>query len=155
MYERGVQGCHSEFNDEESGIVKLKIPWKNVTIPRNDVPKKRAIPVSKLRAFFNVIPYRSILTNPLTEVGKDVVLISFCLCGLNAVDIFNTEKDQYVNGIFHYEPQKTRKTRANKGYFEILLSAKSLYHIFDVKIATNCIKYNNQSLFFTFFLQIE
>ena len=41
------------------------------------------------------------------------------MCGLNAVDIFNAKKDQYVNGIFHYERQKTRMSRADRGYFEI------------------------------------
>jgi hypothetical protein len=41
------------------------------------------------------------------------------MCGLNAVDIFNAKKNQYVDGIFSYERQKTRKTRADKGYFEI------------------------------------
>jgi hypothetical protein len=35
------------------------------------------------------------------------------------VDIFNAKKDQYVNGIFHYERRKTRNTRADKGYFEV------------------------------------
>ena len=108
-----------EFNDEELGIVKLKYPWAKVKIPKSDVPQKRAIPASKLRAFFNVVPDRSRFTNPLMEVGQDVALISFCLCGLNSVDIFNAKKDQYVNGIFHYERQKTRMTRSDKGYFEI------------------------------------
>lgn len=92
-----------EFNDEELGIKKLKNPWANVTIPRSDIPEKRAIPASKLRAFFNVVPDRSRFTNPLMEVGQDVALISFGMCGLNAVDIFNAKKDQYLNGIFHYE----------------------------------------------------
>ena len=108
-----------DFNDEELGIVKLKNPWAKVKIPKSDVPQKRAIPASKLRAFFNVIPDRSRFTNPLMELGQDVALISFCLCGLNSVDIFNAKKDQYMNGIFHYERQKTRMTRADKGYFEI------------------------------------
>ena len=108
-----------EFNDEERGIVKLKNPWKNVRIPKSDVPEKRAIPASKLRAFFNVVPDRSRFTNPLMEVGQDVALISFCMCGLNAVDIFNAKKDQYNNGIFHYERQKTRSVRSDRGYFEV------------------------------------
>ena len=108
-----------EFNDEELGIVKIKNPWGNVTIPRSDIPEKRAIPASKLRAFFNVVPDRSRFTNPLMEVGQDVALISFGMCGLNAVDIFNAKKDQYVNGIFHYERQKTKKTRSDNGYFEV------------------------------------
>ena len=108
-----------EFNDEELGIVKLKNPWTNVSIPKSDIPEKRAITASMLRKFFNVVPDRSRFTNPLMEVGQDVALISFCMCGLNAVDIFNAKKEQYVNGIFHYERQKTRMSRSDKGYFEI------------------------------------
>ncbi|SUB95044.1 Uncharacterised protein [Prevotella intermedia] len=100
-----------EFNDEELGINKIKNPWGNVVIPRSDIPEKRAIPASMLRKFFNVVPDRSRFTNPLMEVGQDVALISFCMCGLNAVDIFNAKKEQYVNGIFHYERQKTRMSR--------------------------------------------
>ena len=108
-----------EFNDEEQGIIRLKNPWGNVTIPRGDVPEKRAIPASMLRKFFSIVPDRSRFTNPLMELGQDVALISFCLCGLNAVDIFNAKKDQYVNGIFHYERQKTRNSRSDRGYFEV------------------------------------
>lgn len=108
-----------EFNDEELGIIKIKNPWGNVVIPRSDVPEKRAIPASMLRKFFNVVPDRSRFTNPLMEVGQDVALISFCMCGLNAVDIFNAKKEQYENGIFHYERQKTRMSRSDKGYFEV------------------------------------
>ena len=78
-----------EFNDEELGITKLKNPWTNVKIPRSDIPEKRVIPASKLRAFFNVVPDRSRFTNPLMEVGQDVALISFGMCGFNAVDIFH------------------------------------------------------------------
>ena len=108
-----------EFNDAELGTVKIKNPWGNVTIRSSDIPEKRAIPASKLRAFFNVVPDRSRFTNPLMEVGQDVALISFGMCGLNAVDIFNAKKDQYVNGIFHHERQKTNKTRSDNGYFEV------------------------------------
>lgn len=108
-----------EYNDEERGIIKLMNPWSKVKIPRSDTPEKRAISASMLRKFFNVLPDRSRFTYPLMEVGQDVALISFCMCGLNAVDIFNAKKDQYVNGIFHYERQKTKKTRSDKAYFEI------------------------------------
>jgi hypothetical protein len=87
------------------------------------VPDKRAIPASKLRAFFNVGPDRSRFTNPLMEVGQDVALISFCMCGLNAVDIFNAKKDQYDGCIFHYERQKTRSARSDRGYFEVRVPA--------------------------------
>ena len=108
-----------EFNDEERGIIKLRNPWGNVTIPRSDEPEKRAIPTSLLRKFFNVVPDRSRFTNPLMEVGQDVALMSFCLCGMNAVDIFFVKKSEYYNGILHYERHKVKNCRADKGYFEV------------------------------------
>ena len=108
-----------EFNDEEQGIVRLKNPWSNVKIPKADEPVKRAIPASMLRKFFNVVPDRSRFSHPLMEVGQDVALISFCMCGLNAIDIFYAEKNQYVDGIFHYERRKTRFSRSDNGYFEV------------------------------------
>lgn len=108
-----------EYNDEELGIIKIKNPWSKIVIPKADIPEKRAISASMLRKFFNVVPDRSRFTHPLMELGQDVALISFCMCGLNAVDIFNAEKGQYVDGIFHYERRKTRNSRSDKGYFEV------------------------------------
>lgn len=113
------KAAFKEFNDEELGIIKIKNPWGNVVIPRSDIPEKRAIPASMLRKFFNVVPDRSRFTHPLMELGQDVALMSFCMCGINAADIFNAEKGQYVDGIFHYERRKTRNSRADKGYFEV------------------------------------
>ena len=108
-----------EYNNEEQGFIRLKNPWGNVKIPRSDEPEKRAIPASMLRKFFNVVPDRSRFTNPLMEMGQDVALMSFCLCGMNAIDIFCVKKSEYYNGILHYERHKVRNCRADKGYFEV------------------------------------
>ena len=117
-----------EFNDEEQGIARLKNPWGNVTIPRSDIPEKRAIPASMLRKFFNVVPDRSRFTNPLMEVGQDVALISFCLCGLNAVDIFNAEKDQYVTSALPSAATSVIVTCSNvgSGLFFLLIASHSI-----------------------------
>lgn len=122
-----------DFNDEERGLIKLKNPWGNVKIPKSDIPEQRAIPASMIRKFFNVVPDRSRYSFPLMEVGQDVALISFCMCGLNSVDMFVAKKDQYKDGIFHYERQKTRTVRSDRGYlryeFQNFLSRllKSIY----------------------------
>lgn len=108
-----------EYNDEERGIIIMKNPWKNVTIPKSDESEKRAIPVSLIRQFFQYIPEESRYRHPLREVAQDFALISFCMCGLNAADIFYAEKDQYVDGIFHYNRRKTKGARADNAYFEV------------------------------------
>ena len=108
-----------EYNDEERGIQLIANPWPKITIPKEDTPNKRAISPNMLRKFFAVVPDFSRFTHPLQELGQDVALISFCMCGINSVDLFYAEKSQYHEGIFHYNRRKTRKARSDNAYFEI------------------------------------
>ena len=108
-----------DYNDEEKGIQLITNPWSKISIPQCDTPNKRAISPNMLRKFFTVVPDFSRFTHPLQELGQDVALISFCMCGINSVDLFYAEKSQYHDGIFHYNRRKTRKTRSDNAYFEI------------------------------------
>ena len=108
-----------EYNDEERGIQLITNPWPKITIPKEDTPNKRAISPNMLRKFFSIVPDFSRFTHPLQELGQDVAMISFCMCGINSVDLFYAEKSQYHNGIFHYNRRKTRNSRSDNAYFEI------------------------------------
>ena len=108
-----------EYNDEERGIQLITNPWPKITIPKEDTPNKRAISPNMLRKFFSIVPDFSRFTHPLQELGQDVAMISFCMCGINSVDLFYAEKSQYHEGIFHYNRRKTRKARSDNAYFEI------------------------------------
>ena len=108
-----------EYNDEERGIQLITNPWPKITIPKEDTPNKRAISPNMLRRFFAVVPDFSRFTHPLQELGQDVALISFCMCGINSIDLFFAKKRQYHNGIFHYNRRKTSKSRSDNAYFEI------------------------------------
>ena len=108
-----------QYNDEENGVVRIKYPWTKVTIPKSDTPEKRDIPIGLLRKFFLVIPDDSRFTHPLQELGQNIALISFCMCGINSIDLFYAEKSQYHDGIFHYNRRKTSKSSSDNAYFEI------------------------------------
>ena len=108
-----------EYNDEERGIQLITNPWPKITIPKEDTPNKRAISPNMLRRFFAVVPDFSRFTHPLQELGQDIALISFCMCGINSIDLFFAKKIQYHNGIFHYNRRKTSKSRSDNAYFEI------------------------------------
>ncbi len=108
-----------EYNDEERGIQLITNPWPKITIPKEDTPNKRAISPNMLRKFFSIVPDFSRFTHPLQELGQDVAMISFCMCGINSVDLFYAEKSQYHEGILHYNRRKTRKARSDNAYFEI------------------------------------
>ena len=110
-----------EYNDEERGIQLITNPWPKITIPKEDTPNKRAISPNMLRRFFAVVPDFSRFTHPLQELGQDVALISFCMCGINSIDLFFAKKSQYHNGIFHYNRRKTSKSRSDNAYFEIMV----------------------------------
>ena len=111
-----------EYNDEERGIQLITNPWPKISIPKEDTPHKRAISPNMLRRFFAVVPDFSRFTHPLQELGQDIALISFCMCGINSIDLFFAKKSQYHNGIFHYNRRKTIKSRSDKAYFEIRVS---------------------------------
>ena len=110
-----------EYNDEERGIQIITNPWPKITIPKEDTPNKRAISTNILRRFFAVVPDFSRFTHPLQELGQDVALISFCMCGINSIDLFFAKKSQYHNGVFHYNRRKTSKSRSDNAYFEIMV----------------------------------
>ena len=108
-----------EYNDEDRGILLIQNPWPKITIPKGDTPNKRAIPPSMLRKFFGIVPDFSRFTHPLQELGQDIALMSFCMCGINSIDLFYAEKSQYYDGILHYNRRKTCKSRTDNAYFEI------------------------------------
>lgn len=108
-----------EYNDEDRGILLIQNPWPKITIPKGDTPNKRAIAPSMLRKFFGIVPDFSRFTHPLQELGQDVALMSFCMCGINSIDLFFAEKSQYYDGILHYNRRKTCKSRSDNAYFEI------------------------------------
>lgn len=108
-----------EYNDEDRNILLIQNPWPKITIPKGDTPNKRAIAPSMLRKFFGIVPDFSRFTHPLQELGQDVALMSFCMCGINSIDLFYAEKSQYHDGILHYNRRKTCKSRSDNAYFEI------------------------------------
>lgn len=108
-----------EYNDEDRGIQIIQNPWPKITILKGDTPNKRAIAPSMLRKFFSIVPDFSRFTHPLQELGQDVALMSFCMCGINSIDLFYAEKSQFYDGILHYNRRKTCKSRSDNAYFEI------------------------------------
>lgn len=108
-----------EYNDEDRGILLIQNPWPQITIPKGDTPNNRAIAPSMLRKFFGIVPDFSRFTHPLQELGQDVALMSFCMCGINSIDLFYAEKSQYHDGILHYNRRKTCKSRSDNAYFDI------------------------------------
>lgn len=104
-----------EVNDYDNNIIILNHnPFANCKVPNTSKKIDKAIPIDVLRTIFN---YK---TNDEKFVfAIDVCKISFCLVGMNLVDLFNLKKSNVKNDIVAYERQKTSSKRKDKAYIEI------------------------------------
>lgn len=110
----------SEHNDYDKGIIRIKTnPWVKVEIPAADKTDKLAITPEACREFFSFPIPESKLNLPLSEFGRDVAMMVLCLAGINTVDLYNLRKQDYRNGIIHYQRAKTKKSRADGAYIEM------------------------------------
>ena len=113
-----------EYNDYDNGIIRIKTnPWVKVEIPSADRTEKLAITPEACREFFSFPIPESKLKLPLTEFGRDVAMMVLCLAGINTVDLFELKKQDYENGIIHYQRAKTKKFRADGAYMEMRVPA--------------------------------
>lgn len=109
-----------ELNDYDRGIIRIKTnPWVKVDIPSADRPEKLAITPQACRAFFGAPLPESKMKSPLPELGRDVAMMVLCLGGINTVDLYLMQKENYYDGILHYNRAKTRNSRADEAYMEM------------------------------------
>lgn len=120
-----------DFNDYDTGDIRITTnPWVKVKIPSSDRPEKLAVSPEEVRRFFAspLPPTKQIL--PLSELGRDVAMMILCLAGINTIDIYNLKKQDYSNGIIHYQRAKTKKSRRDGAYIEMRVP-QILLPIFD------------------------
>ena len=99
-----------EYNDYDKNIIRIKLqPFRKITIPKADVPEKRALEIGVLRSFFCGNIPETKLKASLPELSRDVAEMIFCLAGMmNTADIFELKKKNFKNGILCYQRQKTK-----------------------------------------------
>lgn len=104
-----------EFNDYDNGIIIIKNrPFRKDMIPDSEVPEKRSVERKVLRTVF-----LSDAKGGREELAEDVSKMIFFLAGINAVDLYNLEHSNYINGKLCYNRSKTKNKRKDKAYFEI------------------------------------
>ena len=109
-----------EYNDYDKNIIRIKLqPFRKITIPKADIPEKRALNIDVLRCFFNGKNPETKLKSSLPELSRDVAEMVFCLAGMNTADIFELKKSNLKEGILCYQRQKTKKYRRDGAYLEV------------------------------------
>ncbi|MDR0830815.1 MAG: site-specific integrase [Prevotellaceae bacterium] len=108
------EGC-DEFNDDERNIVRItNQPFRKLKIPRADTPKERYAEVETIQKIISTIPI-----GKREELSIDVAKMVIYLAGMNLIDLYNIEKQEFKNGKLCYNRSKEEKVRNDKAYFEI------------------------------------
>ena len=102
------------FNNEDLGIIKIPhYPFKNYKLPKKPVTRKRNHTAEQIR----IIRDAELKANSRVELARDLYMLSFYLCGINAVDLYRLA-DLRGNRI-EYNRSKTEGQRIDNAFISI------------------------------------
>lgn len=115
-------GC-LEYNDYDRNVIKIpNQPFRNVKIPKTDVPDKRAIDSSIIK---RILEHKT--TTKRSELAQDVAKLMIYLVGINTVDLYYLNPDNIDNGKLCYKRRKTMHGRSDRAYIEISIHSDIKY----------------------------
>lgn len=98
------------YNEPDLGIIRIPIDiFEYYEMPKPPAPEHRDIPAEWVQL---MIDQREELTG-MERVAVDAFLISFCLMGMNAEDMYNASEPP-KDGVVHYYRTKTTDNRDDK-----------------------------------------
>lgn len=105
-----------QFNDENNETIS-SYPLISYKVPKLPLIEKRSLPVEKMREILNLD-----IKHPLTSVCRDLFILSFCLMGMNAIDLYTAEKIK--NNRVCYNRSKTKDRRSDGAYIEVFIDKR-------------------------------
>lgn len=112
---RVFNDMRDDVNDEDAGVFVIKHSLRKFHVPRQAEAEQRGLDTDTIRRIFK-LPYHGKTKNghsqPLHDLALDCFKLSFCLMGMNAVDLYNANKFDGQNII--YNRTKTKMRRADR-----------------------------------------
>ena len=121
-----------QYNKPDQGLIRIKnTPFAYFQIPKQEATRKRAITAELIRKI-EQLPYQTVYkgihhTNRF-NLAKDCFILSFCMMGINSVDLFNAT--EYDGNTLTYYRTKTRNRRMDKAKM-IVTVPKILHPLFE------------------------
>jgi integrase len=109
-------GACNMYNNEDLGIYRIKhYPFKRYKVGSAPVTKKRNNTLEE------IIKIRDCVTKPgsRAELAKEIYMLSFYLCGMNAVDLYHLTRNNIRNGRIDYNRSKTQSRRKDNAFISI------------------------------------
>jgi len=110
--------ARERFNDEDLGLIRIKhYPFKRHKVIDAPMTAKRALSIKQ------IILIRDIKCDPgsRAELAKEIFLLSFYMCGMNAKDIYDLCQASIVKNRVNYNRSKTKKRRKDSAFISINL----------------------------------
>jgi hypothetical protein len=111
----------NKFNDYDNNVINIHVqPFRRFKIPKrifSNTAERKALSPAMLRA---IVAYQPVRWRD--GLARDVFLLSFCLCGMNAVDFYNCGKIK--NGVLIYNRSKTKNRSEDGAEMHIVIPAE-------------------------------
>jgi integrase len=104
------------YNNEDIGVIKIKhYPFKVYKIGAPPKTKKRNIPAEQ------IIKLKNSLLKPESraELARDLFMLSFYMCGMNAVDFYNLNSYDPESTRLEYNRSKTTGLRDDDAFISV------------------------------------
>jgi len=108
--------AREHYNNEDLGIYRIKhYPFKKYKVGSPPLTKKRNNTLEQ------VLTIRDCVTTPgsRAELAKELYMLSFYLCGINAVDLYQITERDVRNGRLDYNRSKTQGKRKDNAFISI------------------------------------
>jgi len=104
------------YNNDDFGVYRIKHnPFKNLKVDSPPITRKRNISVEQIK----VIKDCQTKNGSRAELAKDLFMLSFYMCGMNAVDIYNLDGSKINEGRLEYNRSKTKRMRRDDAFISI------------------------------------
>ena len=102
-----------EYNTEENTAIKSD-PFVRYKVPKQVM--KKGVRALTLEELTKVYHYQG-KPGSRDQLARDTFILSFCLMGMNSVDLFSAT--DYKNGYIKYNRTKTKDRRSDEAYIEV------------------------------------
>lgn len=115
--------AQKQYNKPDKGLIRIPhSPFEYFKIPKEEATRKRAITPKQIKAIWN-LPYQNIHKGYKGtcryDLAKDCFILSFCLMGINSVDLYNAT--ELRNNRLVYYRTKTKDRRLDKAKMEVII----------------------------------
>ncbi len=109
------------YNKPDKGLIRIPhTPFEYFKIPKQEATRKRAVTPQQIKAIWS-LPYQNIHKGVKhtcrPDLAKDCFILSFCLMGINSVDLYNAT--ELRGNKLVYCRTKTKDRRLDKAKMEV------------------------------------